>query len=132
MSTNARVLKQELDEIELVNISTGNGEEILGWYSFTPSKTGNPKSFTYTKNGSIFGEYVGSYQDKTYGKNVYKVRTAEGLVALNTASDLDRAMLQVPVGAMVKITYKGKEGFKDKQGRAKTAHRFQVSASKKA
>lgn len=78
-----------------------------------------------TKPGnSVEGKYLGSRAfDSTYGEqHVYKLEGQPGIYGFTA---LNRAMEQVPVGALVKIVYKGKTIVETKRGKV-PMHQCQV------
>lgn len=105
-------------------------ETIVGYYSLTPRKNPSERARTLEAGGSIRGVYVGSYTDATYNKIIYKVRTEEGLVAVNSSTQLDKLMAEVPEGAEVKITYNGKNTINSGKYAGKQAHSFSVAADR--
>lgn len=109
--------------------SSGSGEEIIAFYQFNPSKSGNTKARVLSEGDTITGTYQGSFKDKTYGRYMHKVKTLEGLVTLPAAGQLDKNILTVQEGADVKVVYLGKQTIKAGRYAGKAAHTFDVFAS---
>ena len=131
MSNWANKGKEKVQEIPVTNgltVTSGRGgEEIVAFYNYNPPKPENTKGRQLQKGMRIVGTYAGSFNTKTYGTLVHKIKTDEGLVALNDAAKLTNALKPAKEGARVEITYLGKETFKDKTGKPKSAHDFHVA-----
>lgn len=135
MSTNTNWAQRGKDALSSVEDNlkpvAGSGlETIIGYYSLSPRKNPSAVARTLESGGSIRGVYAGKYTDATYNKTIYKVRTEEGLVALNSATQLDNLMTKVPEGAEVKITYNGKNTIKSGKYAGKQAHSFSVASDR--
>lgn len=110
-------------------ISGGNGEEIVTFYRFTPAKPGTPKAGVLNAGDALEGVYAGSYENKKFGNTVHKLRTAEGLVALPNATQLNNALKGITEGTKLYIVYNGKNKIQTGKFAGKEAHSFEVSAA---
>lgn len=119
---------QELSNATPLKRASGGGETITSFYRFTvPTKEGSKQ---LVPGQEINGVYQGSPKDKTYGKYFHKVKTiTEGLIALPSAGQLDKAILSVAEGATVKVIYNGKTKITTGKFAGKDAHSFEVFAS---
>lgn len=107
----------------------GAGEPIVAFYRFTASKTPNEKSRVISKGDIFEGTYEGKFESKTYpGQYTHKIRTAEGLIGLPGASQLNTRLGGVPNGAKVQVVYNGKNTIQGGKYAGKEAHSFQVAS----
>ncbi len=131
MSNWANKGKQDAQSIPVSNgltVTSGRGgEDIVAFYNYNPPTEENPGGRQLKKGMRIVGTYAGSLKTKTYGTVYHKIRTEEGLVAVNGAAKLSKSLEPAKEGARVEITYLGKEAYKDKAGQAKSAHDFLVA-----
>lgn len=87
-----------------------------------------PTDFADLPDEQIEGAYIENREDN-YGNPSYKLRTADGIVVVNSAGQLDSKMAEVAVGELVRITYMGQEKMKTGKWKGKLAHQFKVESA---
>lgn len=110
----------------------GGGEPIKVFYQLNEPKPGKelgPEGRVLRKDDVILGIYEGSFITKKFSTTYYKIRTAEGLVAVPGPTQLRNAMAKVALNAEVQITYRGKNIVDKGNFAGKEAHSFLVAAS---
>jgi hypothetical protein len=115
-------------EPEMKRAATNSGTgAVNAFYQFTePEKEGNKQLL---KGDTIEGVYLGSPVSKTYGNPFHKIQTTEGIIALPSASSLNKQIATVAQGAKVKVVYGGKEKMTGGKYAGKSTHVFEVFAS---
>lgn len=119
--TSAVVVKNDGFE----DVGTNNFEPIVAYYQFTVPKSDRGRQINV--GDEFIGSYDGSFKGKTYGNLTHKLKTAEGIIGLPSAGQLDKLLGQVAPGTLVKVTYKGKQLIKDGKFAGKQAHGFSVA-----
>jgi hypothetical protein len=109
-------------------VGGGSNERILAFYRFTEPKKPSPLARVLTQGAVIEGTYEGSFKDQ-FEKMNHKVRTSEGLVGLPGCGRLDKAFSQIAQGALVQVTYNGKNEITSGPGAGKSAHSFDVGVA---
>lgn len=110
-------------------VSGGSSDPIIAFYRFTEPKTPSPLARILNKGDVFEGTYDGSFESKNYaGQYTHKVRTAEGLIALPGAAQLNNGLSKVPKGAQVQVVYNGKTTIETGKFAGKQAHSFQVAS----
>lgn len=133
MSNWANRTKAALTSVDTSNLKPVGGfqnEPIVRYYQLTALKeNAGPNAAQLNAGDDITGTYDGSFTTKKFGTTYYKVRTAEGLVAVPGTGQLKSLMGKVAEGATVKISYNGKEKITKGAMAGKQAHKFFVAAS---
>lgn len=118
------------DTSNLKPVGGGTLEPITKYYQFNAvSPKAGPNAAQMQEGASIQGTYEGSFTTKKFGTLMFKIRTADGLVAVTSTGQLKQRMSKVADGAEVKITYRGKEKIERGAMAGKQAHAFNVAAS---
>lgn len=131
-NTNTKNLLNAIDDSDMVTVNSGGKdfEPIVAYYQYTPSKTGSNLARVMEVNQTIKGIYDGSFVAGKFERTTHKIKTEEGIVALPSAGQLDKLLANVPAGATVAVTYRGKKEMESGKYAGRSAHNFLVRASR--
>lgn len=112
-------------ETEYKEVTTGSGGGTVAFfYNFTPPKKEGNKQLV--SGDVIEGTYLGSPISKAYNNPFHKIETTEGIIALPSASDLNRKIAKLQPGTKVKVVYNGMEKMTGGKNPGKKTHVFKV------
>lgn len=79
----------------------------------------------------VVGEFIGTSKVPNFAKDgevpLHKFQTDDGIVALNSAGQLDFLMSKIDPGSTVEVVFLGKETIVRKNGQKTKANQFEVS-----
>ena len=85
---------------------------------------------------AVLGEFMGSKMVPNYDGDAevpsHRFKTDEGIVALNSAGQLDNLLTNVAIGDTVEILYLGKEPITLKNGKKVKVNQFEVNILEEA